>query len=286
VSGSPFDAETDLSPAAYLGRVGAVFATFDAHTQDSGNVSFGVEAGGQRWFVKTAGDPADRASFLPHEARVALLLNARRLAEAVCHPAMPALHGVTQSAWGPMLVYAWVAGELVRVPEARRADPESSYQRFRRLPVDALTAAIDTILDAHLTLCGAGWVACDFYDGSIIYDYAARRTWLIDLDSYHLGSFTNDMGRMFGSTRFMAPEEFERGAGIDERTTVFTLGRMISVFLGDGDVGLAGFRGSEAQHRAMTTACSPNRAARFQTVAELVQAWRGPHNAGWRSPAP
>jgi len=139
-------------------------------------------------------------------------------------------------------------------PAAQRADPTSAFQRFRRLPPDQLTAAIDTILDVHLKLCAAGWIACDFYDGAIIYDFAARRAWLIDLDSYHLGSFTNGMGRTFGSTRFMAPEEFERGALIDQRTTVFTLGRAISVFLGDGDLNRAEFRGTETQYVAMTTA--------------------------------
>lgn len=38
------------------------------------------------------------------------------------------------------------------------------------------------------------------------------------------------------SLRFMAPEEFERGALIDERTTVFTMGRTAFVCLGD-DIG-------------------------------------------------
>lgn len=38
------------------------------------------------------------------------------------------------------------------------------------------------------------------------------------------------MGRMFGSTTFMAPEEFELGAPIDQRTTVFTLGRLVRHF--------------------------------------------------------
>jgi len=274
VDDTPFEAQTDLTPAAYLSRVGAVFATFDARTQDSGNVSYGVEAGGQRWFIKTAGDPADPTPFLPHAERVALLLNARRLALSVSDPALPALRGVTQSLWGPMLSYDWAPGELVGTPAARRADPESPLQRFRRLPPDQLTATIDTILDVHLKLCAAGWIACDFYDGSVMYDFAAHQTWLIDLDSYRQGTFVNEMGRMFGSTRFMAPEEFERGARIDERTTVFTLGRAISVFLGDGDLNRAGFRGSEAQHAAMTTACRPDPAGRFPSVAELVRAWR------------
>lgn len=269
----PFEEQTNLEPAVYLSQASAIFATFDAGTQDSGNLSFGVEASGRRWFVKTAGDPADKAPFLPHEERVALLLNARRLARAVSHPALPALRGVTQSAWGPMLIYEWAPGEPVRVPEARRTDPQGAFQRFRRLPLGELTAAIGAILDAHLELCRAGWVACDFYDGSIIYDFAARTTWLIDLDNYHRGPFTNEMGRMFGSTRFMAPEEFERGARIDERTTVFTLGRMISVFLGDGDLGSAAFRGNESQYRAMSTACNLDPAARYQTIAQLVGAW-------------
>jgi hypothetical protein len=271
----PFGAETDLTPHAYLGGIGAVFATFDASTQDSGNVSFGVEAGGRRWFVKTAGDPADLTPFLPHNERVALLLNAQRLAASLTDPALPALQGVVRSPWGPMLVYDWAPGELVGTPATRRADPNCALQRFRRLPPDQLTAAIDAILHVHLKLCAAGWIACDFYDGSVIHDFAAHRTWLIDLDSYHLGPFTNQMGRMFGSTRFMAPEEFERGALIDERTTVFTLGRAISVFLGDGELNRAGFRGGEAQYLAMTTACRPDPADRFQSVAELIGVWRG-----------
>jgi serine/threonine protein kinase, bacterial len=275
VDNTPFEARTDLTPAAYLSHIGAVFVTFDARTQDSGNISYGVEANGRRWFVKTAGDPADPTPFLPHDQRVALLRNAQRLALSVADTAaLPALQGVTESAWGPMLVYGWAPGELVGTPAARRADPESPLQRFRRLPPDLLTAAIDTILDVHLKLCAAGWVACDFYDGSVIYDFAAQRTWLIDLDSYRQGAFTNDMGRMFGSTRFMAPEEFQRGARIDERTTVFTLGRAISVFLGDGELNRPGFRGSEAQYAAMTTACRYGPADRFQSVAELARAWR------------
>lgn len=269
----PFDTQTDLAPSAYLSKVAAIFATFDGRTQDSGNVSFGIVSNGYRWFVKTAGDPKNPKPFLPYDARVSLLLNAQRLADAVSHPTLPALLEIVQSAWGPMLVYEWVSGELLNVPSARRTDPESAFQRFRRLPCDELVTAIDTILDAHLKLCAAGWVACDFYDGSIIYDFANHRASLIDLDSYHLGPFTNDMGRMFGSTRFMAPEEFERGAQIDERTTVFTLGRMISVFLGDGDLGSEVFRGSLLQRQAMLKACQFDPKARYPSVAELVRAW-------------
>ena len=39
----------------YLNDAGRVFAVFDERTQDSGNISYGVDVGGQRFFVKTAG---------------------------------------------------------------------------------------------------------------------------------------------------------------------------------------------------------------------------------------
>lgn len=269
----PFEPRPDLEPALYLASIGRIFAVFDARTQDSGNVSYGFEALGRRWFVKTAGDPASPA-FLSHHQRVALLENAARLARAFSHPALPALLDVVASAWGPMLVREWAPGELLHAPAASRADPASAHQRFRRLPAEEVAAAIDVVLGVHVGLSGLGWVACDFYDGALIYDFAARRIRLVDLDSYRLGRFVNVMGRMFGSTRFMAPEEFERGAMIDERTTVFTLGRAMSVFLGDGELGRDAFRGTEAQHQAMLNACRAAPDDRIQTVAGLAQAWR------------
>jgi hypothetical protein len=73
-------------PEQYLRSVGTVFAEFGALTQDSGNVSYGVQIGAERYFVKTAGRPGDPRRFLNHAARVALLRNAVRLSESCQHP--------------------------------------------------------------------------------------------------------------------------------------------------------------------------------------------------------
>jgi len=270
----PFETETALAPEDFLRGIGRVFARFDSRTQDSGNVSFGLEANGGRWFVKTAGDPTDTVPFLSHPERVALLRNAERLARDFAHPALPALVAVGTSAWGRMLIYDWAEGELLHAPAERRRDPDTAFQRFRALQPGEIAAAIDTVVDAHVGLCGRGWVACDFYDGAMIYDFRARRIALFDLDSYSKGPFTNEMGRLFGSDRFMAPEEFERGAQIDERTTVFNLGRCAAVLLGDGTMARESFRGTDAQHAAMTGACRPDRTQRFASVAALAAAWR------------
>ena len=235
-----------------------MFATFDQ--QDSGNISYGAWIDGQRYFVKTAG-----AVDADHPARVAWLRNAAAIARAVQHPALPVLHRVIESPAGPQLVYDWFEGELLGVPRPRRDDPASSYQRFRALPAHEITAALAEIYELHVALVRAGWIAGDFYDGCLMYDFTTRALRVIDLDNYHQGPYTNTMGRMYGSTRFMAPEEFTLGARIDERTTVFNLGRAALVFLDE--------QATPAQRTAANRACSAEPGDRFASVADFARAF-------------
>lgn len=257
-------ASTDLTAYAFVAQHGDVFAVFDATTQDSGNVSYGARIGAERVFIKTAGLPEDPRPFLRHDARVTLLRNAIRLARSVSDPALPALRNVVESAEGPLLVYQWVDGELVGTTRARRADPTSAFVRFRALGPNERAAALDTVFRLHVTLAQRGWIASDFYDGSLIYDFERRRIHAVDLDSYRDAPFRNDMGRMFGSDRFMAPEEYELGARIDERTTVFTMGRTIAQFLSLGSEDIAGL---------IDRATAPDPRRRFQTVGAFYDAW-------------
>ena len=61
---------------------------------------------------------------------------------------------------------------------------------------------------------------------------------------------------MFGSSRFMAPEEFELGTTIDERTTVFTLGRTAAVLMSDNSLEREPFSGSDGQYEVMLRSCA------------------------------
>ena len=79
-------------------------------------------------------------------------------------------------------------------------------QRFRRLPRPQIMEALDVIFDLHYELAQAGWIAVDFYDGCLIYDFACHELHVVDLDMYRESPFVNEMGRMFGSSRYMAPE--------------------------------------------------------------------------------
>ena len=261
-------------PDDFLRTVGQVFAVFDEQTQDSGNISYGVLAGNRQFFVKTAGMPNDPRAFLSHEQRVALLRNAVSFSRRIEHESRPGLLNVIESPLGPMLVYEWVSGELIGVKRSQRTNPASPFQRFRALPLDELLAALDVVFDFHRQVAESGWVAIDFYDGSIIYDFAGQALHLIDLDHYYDHAITNEMGRMFGSTRFMAPEEFERGARIDEITNVFTMGRVIAVFLSDGTLEPGPFRGDQPLHEVMVRACMNERRERFPSMRAFHAAWQ------------
>lgn len=257
-------ASTTLGARDFIAEHGEIFAVFDSATQDSGNVAYGVEVGGERFFVKTAGARDDARPFLTHSDRVALLRNAVRLRRSVPVSTLPVLRQVVESADGPLLVYDWVEGEVLGKSGAPGPEASSAFVRFRSLPAHEITAALERVFRLHVDLARQGWVASDFYDGCLIYDFARRELHVIDLDNYREGPFFNDVGRMFGSTRFMAPEEHQLGVRIDERTTVFTLGRTIEQL----------FPAAHAPiHSVAARACELHPRRRFQTVEQFYRAW-------------
>lgn len=270
----------DQDPATYVRECGNVLREFNHLAQDSGNVSWLVESAGQHVFVKTAGIPGPPVTGAPvpyfdHAGRVRLLRNAADLARSCDHQALPALLNVIESPMGPALVYEAACGDPIRVPSEQRGDPTSPYQRLAHLPASALFGLFDMLIDVHVALATAGWVAGDLYDGCLIVDFRVPTLSVIDLDSYRRGPTINDMGRMFGSTRFMAPEEFELGAQIDERTTVFTLGRIVWHFATRLTEDPAEFCGTADVASVIQQACEPHPADRYASVADLASAWNG-----------
>lgn len=249
---------------ALVDRAGEVFTVFDQ--QDSGCVSYGLALVDRRVFVKTATSPAAAES----------LCSALRLHRSVQHPAVLPLLQALQAADSPVLVYPWWDGEVLNHSTVNggrdRTAPGHPLARFRTLPVPRIEAAVEDLLDAHRAVAAAGFVAVDFYDGSMMYDFEQHALRLIDLDEYHPGAFTAHE-RLPGSSRFMSPEEYGGGSLIDERTTVYVLGRATRLLLDAGDREAA-WRGSEEQLEVVSRATDPDPCRRFGTVADLHDSWR------------
>lgn len=250
-----------------LRRVGEVFRAF--RRQDSGCVSYGVRLpDGERWFVKEA----------VTEGACRSLERAWAFHRAVCHPVIvPQVHRIAVDGGRVAAVMPWREGEVLyhATVDGRgdRTSPGSAMARFRALPVPEVLRVLDRVLDAHLAVEAAGYVAVDFYDGCLLYDFAGRAVHLVDLDEYRPGPFVLREERLPGSRRFMAPEEFRRGAVVDVRTTVFVLGRAIRLLLDAGDEERA-WRGTPAQRDVVRRATRPVPGGRFGGVGEFVDAWR------------
>jgi serine/threonine-protein kinase len=249
----------------FLSRWGRVFRVLDQ--QDSGNLCFGVEGPGGRVFVKYAG-----ARTIRYEGTLADAVGyCRRAAEvyrALAHPSLTRLREAGQVAQGYAMVFDWTDA----VPMGRQY--EKSHL-VRQLSSAQRADGVQQVYDFHVEVATRGWVAVDLYDGSLLMDPVSGQVTLCDLDFYQRAPMHNRMGRMWGSTRFMSPEEYQLGCLIDEVTNVFALGALAHTFLGD-DASKArrAWVGSEEQYQVAARALQPRRDQRWASVAELAAAWR------------
>ncbi|SFJ43531.1 hypothetical protein SAMN02799624_04501 [Paenibacillus sp. UNC496MF] len=194
---------------------------------------------------------------------------------------MPRLLNHFPAGDGYALVFEWVDGEVPGSPEFSgkegRSHPDSPHFRFRRLPAETIVRALGDVCELHEQLERLGYVAVDLYGGSLIYDFARNALPLCDFDLYAKGAFTLATDRNYGSSRYMAPEEFVKGSRIDGVTNVFNLGASAFVFLAEeeGSRESAGWRASGALHRTALKAHPP-------TGPTASAAWPSSAGLGWR----
>ena len=253
--------EIDTDIEAYLKQIGEITYWFPEH--DSRCQSFRAVVDSQHWFVKYGNTPQT----------ITWLKQAVSFHAAVEHEALPRLYNAFTTPDGFTLVYNWVDGEGLR-PERELSDGEiHPRDRFCALPAAEIIAALNVIYDVHVLIENRGFIAEDFYDGCIIYDFKKKQIHLYDFDHYHPAPFINDRGRLYGSSRFMAPEEFQKGAHIDERTNVFMLGRVAFVLLANSSDSRNDWKGSEVMWQVAKKATNTDKQLRYQSVQAFVSAW-------------
>ena len=253
--------EIDVDIEVYLEQIGEMTYRFPEH--DSGCQSFRVVVDNQHWFVKYADTPQP----------ITWLKQAVRFHAAVQHKALPQLHNAFTTPSGFALVYDWVDGEGLRPEKELNADEIHPRDRFCALPADEIIAALNVIYDVHILIEKRGFIAEDFYDGCIIYNFEKRQIYLYDFDHYHAEPFINDRGRLYGSSRFMAPEEFQKGERIDERTNVFMLGRTAFILLANNSDSRGDWKGNDAMWHVAKKATNTDKQLRYPSVQEFVSAW-------------
>jgi len=246
----------------FLEKYGKVFKVFD--DQDSGNICFGVADGENKYFVKFAGAPTERSRISTEEA-VERIKSTVPIYRDLAHPVLTRLVNAEKIGGGFVMVFEWTDAECMG-----RQYP-LSREKFMQMPLDTKLRVFDEILKFHAYVAKQGYVAIDFYDGCIMYDFKIDRTTLCDIEFYAKTPYNNLIGRMWGSSRFMSPEEFELGAVIDEITNVYTMGATAFAFFGDErDRSIEKWKLSKGLFDVAKKAVSDDRCKRHQSIEQLI----------------
>lgn len=249
---------------SFLNKYGKVFKVFD--DQDSGNICFGTKKDGERYFVKFAGAPTERSS-ITQDVAVKRIKETLPIYQDLQHPNLLELVEAEEVGGGFALVFKWTDAVCMG-----RMYPVA-HQRFMQLPVADRLKVFEDILNFFEHMVTQNYVAIDFYDGSIMYDFVKRQTVICDVDYFRKMPTVNDMGHMWGSSRFQAPEEYQLGAALDEITNVYTLGATAFALFGEYQRTREKWQLSDELFEVAQKAISEDRNTRQQSIREFREAW-------------
>lgn len=249
---------------SFMKKYGKVFKVYD--DQDSGNVCFGTEKDGERYFVKFAGAPAERGGGTPAEA-IERLKETLPTYRDLKHPNLIELVEAEEVGGGFAMVFKWVDGDCMG-----RMYP-AAHRRFMQLPVAARLNVFRDVLSFFEHVVSKNYVAIDFYDGSILYDFENGKTTICDIDFFQRQPCVNHMGRMWGSSKFQSPEEYQLGATIDEVTNVYTLGATAFALFGGYHRQADKWQLGDRLFAVAAKAVSDDRSSRQQSVRQLREEW-------------
>ena len=214
---------------SWLNNYGTVFSVIDE--TGSGCISFGVKKNNKKYFFKIAGAKTVNAE-ISEEKSIKLLKEAAVKYKDIKHENLIKLVDAFEYKEFYVVIYEYAEGECLfdhwnfdRYEKTKEITP---MMKFKSLPVEKRLKVADKLFSFFESFIKAGYVAVDFYDSSIIYDFENNEVTFCDIDLFRKMLTVNDLGKdYFGTKRLKAPEENELGAVIDEQTSLFTLGAII-----------------------------------------------------------
>jgi serine/threonine protein kinase len=249
----------------FIHQYGSVFRVFDE--QSSGNLCFGVEKAGKKYFMKFAGARTINDHDLPVEDAVARLRAAVPKYKDLEHPSLIRLVDSAEVKDGYVLLFDWEAGESFGNPDC------SLDHRFLSLPISQRVRVFEQVLRFHLHVACCGYVAIDFNHNSILYNFESGKVTVCDIDFYARQSYMNGMGGVFGIKTLMSPEESRCAGLLDEVTNVYTMGATAFMLLASGDRTLERWPLNAKLYEVVKRAVSDSRSQRQQSIAQLLEEW-------------
>ena len=215
---------------------GNVFSVIDE--TGSGCISFGVEKDSKKYFFKIAGAKTVEAEVSCEES-IRLLKEAVQKYKDIKDDNLIKYIDSFMKNDCFVVIYEYAEGECLfdhwnfdKYKEENIIDTPS--YRFKKLSLEKRLNVIEKLFIFFENIVDSNYVAVDFYDSSIIYDFENDNVTFCDIDLFRKIPTKNDLGKdYYGTKRLKAPEENELGAIIDEKTNEFTLGAIIFDMLSD-----------------------------------------------------
>lgn len=282
----------ELHDFTWLKRYGTAFWAVDE--TGSGCICIGMQKDGKKYFCKIAGVNTLEADVTPEDS-VQILKQAVAIYRDLEHPNLIKLVEAYDYEKFYVAVFEWSDGECLFDHwnfEKYQRNPLliSPKQRFGELPIYKKMKCVDVLFSFLQSVNERGYVAVDFYDGSIMYDFENDVTTICDIDLFKKAPVINDLGEdWFGTKRLKAPEEYKEESVIDERTNIFTLGALIFEFFGNyspEEIGkryrdnqflpcaYSDWQLNEASYQVAVKAVSLDREERYLTFEEFHEDWK------------
>ena len=282
----------ELHDFTWLKRYGTAFQAIDE--TGSGCICIGMQKDGKKYFCKIVGVNTLEADVTPEDS-VQILKQAVAIYRDLEHPNLIKLVEAYDYEKFYVAVFEWSDGECLFDHwnfEKYQRNPllKSPKQRFGELPIYKKMKCVDVLFSFLQSVNERGYVAVDFYDGSIMYDFENDVTTICDIDLFKKAPVINDLGEdWFGTKRLKAPEEYKEESVIDERTNIFTLGALIFEFFGNyspEEIGkryrdnqflpcaYSDWQLNEASYQVAVKAVSLDREERYLTFEEFHEDWK------------
>lgn len=283
---------------SWLKKYGEAFWCVDE--TGSGCIGIGMEDAGKKYFCKIAGVNTIDAEVTPEES-VRLLKGAVPLYYELEHPNL--VRVVENCAYKQfyLVVFEWADGQCLfdhwNFGKYKSGGTlKSPKEKFKELPPCKKLHTVEVLFSFLRNVNEKGYVAVDFYDGSLIYDFVTDRVTICDIDLFRKAPVVNDTGAdWYGTKRLKAPEEYIKGCAIDEQTNIFTLGALIFDFFGDFSASeieqryllnrfvpcsYSHWQLNEESYQAAAKAVRASRDERYRTIAEFFDNWEKAVNPG------
>lgn len=282
----------ELHDFNWLKKYGEAFWVVDE--TGSGCVCIGMKKDDTKYFCKIAGvntieadvSPAESIQILKKAVPLYLDLEHSNLVKIIEHYEYNGFY---------VVIFEWTDGECLFDHwnfEKYKKNPQikSPKEKFKELPVVTKQKAVDSLFCFLQNVSEKGYVAVDFYDGSIMYDFSTDTLHICDIDFFRKAPVINDMGTdWFGTKRLKAPEEYVKNSVIDEQTNIFTLGALIFEFFGtfsDEDIAqryiqsrfvpcsFSNWQLSKESYQVAAKAVEFDKSKRWKTFAEFFGEWK------------